>query len=213
MIDIPRPAAAALIHLFQGPVERDRAPETWRDLTAHQQYIRPYCAVLGLEVYLDEADGFAFLRQRNEPEDTDSPEAASSRERPDSLPRLISRHSLSFRMSVLLVLLRKRLLELDAGGSDTRLVVSRGALGEELRLFWPESTNEVKTEEQIDALLKQAVEFGLLRKLKTDPPTFEVRRLIKALIDAQWLAVLDNKLAEYRGHVGRVSGESDEESQ
>lgn len=78
MIDIPRPAAAALIHLFQGPVERDRAPETWRDLTAHQQYIRPYCAVLGLEVYLDEADGFAFLRQRNELEDTASPEAASS---------------------------------------------------------------------------------------------------------------------------------------
>lgn len=211
MIDIPRPAAAALIHLFQGPVERDRAPEAWRDLTAHQQYIRPYCAVLGLEVYLDEADGFAFLRQRNEPEDT-GPEGASSDSGVDPLPRLIARHNLSFRMSVLLVLLRKRLLELDAGGSDTRLVVSRAALVDELRLFWPESTNEVKTEEQIDALLKQAVDFGLLRRLKTDPPTFEVRRLIKALIDAQWLAVLDDKLAEYRTHTGRANGESDEES-
>lgn len=212
MIDIPRPAAAALIHLFQGPVERDRAPEAWRDLTAHQQYIRPYCAVLGLEVYLDEADGFAFLRQRNEPEDTGREEGASSGSRVDPLPRLIARHNLSFRMSVLLVLLRKRLLELDAGGNDTRLVVSRAALVDELRLFWPESTNEVKTEEQIDALLKQAVDFGLLRRLKTDPPTFEVRRLIKALIDAQWLAVLDDKLAEYRTHAGRANGESDEES-
>lgn len=31
MLEIPRLAAAALVHLFQGPVERDRAPETWRD--------------------------------------------------------------------------------------------------------------------------------------------------------------------------------------
>ena len=210
MIDVPRPAAAALIHLFQGPVERDRAPEAWRDLTEHQQYIRPYCAVLGLEVYLDEADGFAFLRQRNEPEETGPDEVARPGSRPDPLPRLIARHNLSFRMSVLLVLLRKRLLELDAAGDDTRLVVPRDAIVEELRLFWPASTNEAKTEEQIDALLKQAVDFGLLRKLKTDPSAFEVRRLIKALIDAQWLSVLDDKLAEYRTHAGGANSESEE---
>lgn len=207
MLNIPRSAAAALVHLFQGPVERDRAPETWRDLLAHQQYLRPYCAVLGLDVYLDEADGFAFLRQRHEPgadDDEGTLENASpSASAQPPLPRLIARYNLSFRLSLLLVLLRKRLLELDSGGGDTRLIIPRDTLVEELRLFWPASANDAKTVEQIDTVLKQATEFGLLRKLKTEPVAFEVRRLIKALIDAQWLADLDAKLAEYRAHAAR----------
>ncbi len=202
MLEIPRPAAAALIHLFQGPIERDRAPETWRDLVAHQQYVRPYCAVLGLEVHIDEGDGFAFLRQHAEPE----AEAGSASELP--LPRLIARHNLSFRLSVLLVLLRKRLLEIDAGGDETRCIVEHDTLIEQLRLFWPSSANEAKTVEQIEQVLKQAVELNLLRKLKVEPAAYEVRRLIKALIDAQWLADLDAKLAEYRAFGSKGGEES-----
>jgi hypothetical protein len=201
MIDIPRPAAAALVHLFQGPVERDRMPETWRDLVAHQQYVRPYCAVLGLDVHIDDADGFAFLRQRTEPGAEESVGGEKAGQPP--LPRLIARHNLSLRLSVLLVLLRKRLLELDAAGSETRLVIARDKLIEDLRLFWPAGANEVKIVEQIEAVLKQATELNLLRKLAVDPPAYEVRRLVKALVDAQWLADLDAKLAEYRAFSAR----------
>jgi hypothetical protein len=192
MQDIPRVAASVLVHLFQGPVERDRAPETWRDLVAQQHYIKPYCAVIGLDVHIDEADGFAFLRQQALDESADVGGQPS-------LPRLIARHNLSFRLSVLLVLLRKRLLELDAGGGETRCVVAHGTLVEEMRLFWPASANEAKTVEQIGGVVNQAVDLNLLRRLKTEPAAYEVRRLVKALVDAQWLANLDTKLAEYRG--------------
>jgi hypothetical protein len=195
MQDIPRTAASVLVHLFQGPVERDRAPETWRDLVAQQHYIKPYCAVIGLDVHIDEADGLAFLRQQALDENAEGPEPP--------LPRLIARHNLSFRLSVLLVLLRKRLLELDAGGGDTRCVVAHDTLVEEMRLFWPASANEAKTIEQIEGVLKQVVDLNLLRDLKAQPATYEVRRLVKALVDAQWLANLDAKLAEYRGFAQR----------
>lgn len=192
MQDIPRAAASVLVHLFQGPVERDRTPETWRDLVAQQHYVKPYCAVIGLDVHIDEADGFAFLRQQA------LDESADVGAQPP-LPRLIARHNLSFRLSVLLVLLRKRLLELDAGGGDTRCVVAHDTLVEELRLFWPASANEAKIVEQIEGVVKQAVDLNLLRTLKVEPAAYEVRRLVKALVDAQWLANLDTKLAEYRG--------------
>ncbi len=193
MIDtIANPTAAAIVNLYKGPVYRDRQPETWRDLLADQASARDYCAVIGLELLLDEAEGYAFLRQASETEAADE----------SPLPRLIPRHNLSFRLSVLLVLLRKRLLELDAGGDETRLIVTRETLIEDMRLFMPASNNEAKTLEQIERLLGQAEGFGLLRPLQNDSAKFEVRRIIKALVDAQWLADLETKLNEYREHAG-----------
>jgi hypothetical protein len=62
--------------------------------------------VLGLELVLDEAEGYAFLRARPEEEDSDT--SASK------LPRLVARRPLSFPVSLLLALLRKKLAEFDA---------------------------------------------------------------------------------------------------
>lgn len=194
--DIARPTAAAIIALYKGPVYRERQPETWRDLIADQASAQAYCAVIGLDLFVDEAEGFAFLRQ------ADDTRADTADENAEPLPRLIPRHNLSFHLSVLLVLLRKRLLELDAGGDETRLIVTRDALIEDMRLFMRTSENEAKTVEQIERLLSQAEKFGLIRPLKKDPERVEVRRIIKALVDAEWLAGLNDKLDEYRAFAG-----------
>jgi hypothetical protein len=37
--------------------------------------------------------------------------------------------------------------------------------------------------------------------LKGQDHQFEVRRILKAFVDAQWLAEFDRRLAEYRGHL------------
>ena len=57
--------------------------------------------------------------------------------------------------------------------------------------------------------------MGFLRKLKTtsgNPAGFEVRRILKAFIDAQWLAEFDARLAVYReqlaGKDGGAAGEA-----
>ena len=46
------------------------------------------------------------------------------------LPRLIPRRALSFHVSLLLALLRKKLAEFDASGAETRLILTRDQLVE-----------------------------------------------------------------------------------
>jgi hypothetical protein len=41
-------------------------------------------------------------------------------------------------------------------------------------------------------------ELGFVRRLRGEPQMIEVRRIIKAFIDAQWLADFDQRLAAYR---------------
>jgi hypothetical protein len=104
---------------------------------------------------------------------------------------------LSFHVSLLLALLRKHLAEFDATSSDARLVLGRDQIIEMLRLYLPDSSDEVKTTRAIDAHIKKVEELGFLRRLQGDDDQFEVRRILRAFIDGQWLADLDRRLDEY----------------
>ena len=42
---------------------------------------------------------------------------------------------------------------------------------------------------------------GFLRQLKDQKNTFEVRRILKSFVDAQWLSEMDKRLAEYLEHM------------
>ena len=150
--------------------------------------MRDYVAVLGLQVVIDEAEGYAFCRQRP---------ADETRRRGEPLPRLIPRRSLSFHVSLLLALLRKKLAEFDAHGGDSRLMLSREQIAEMIRVFLPATSNEARLTDQIDAHINKAVELGFLRQAKNTEQVYEVRRILKAFVDGQWLADFDEKLAEY----------------
>lgn len=178
----------AVTQLMKGVVYRETHDRAWRNLLQLQPQARDFAAVLGLEVVIDEAEGYAFCRQRPDP-DGDGDDRAP--------PRLVPRRSLSFHVSLLLALLRKKLAEFDAQGGDTRLMLTRAQLIETLRVFLPATSNEARIIDQIDAHIGKAVEFGFLRPAKNADQTYEVRRILKAFVDAQWLADLDVKLAEY----------------
>ena len=177
----------AVTHLMKGVVYRDTHEKAWRHLLALQPQVRDYVAVLGLLVVIDEAEGYAFLRQRP----ADDPDEANP------LPRLIPRRSLSFHVSLLLALLRKKLAEFDAHGGDSRLMLSREQITEMVRVFLPPTSNEARLTDQIDAHINKAVEYGFLRQAKNTEQVYEVRRILKAFVDGQWLADFDEKLAEY----------------
>src|SRR5690606_8287280 len=84
---------------------------------------------------------------------------------------------------------------------DTRLVLSRGEAVELIRVFLPEGSNEARLIDQVDAHLNKIVELGFLRRLKPaagQEAMFEVRRILKAFIDAQWLAEFDQRLDAYK---------------
>jgi hypothetical protein len=42
--------------------------------------------------------------------------------------------------------------------------------------------------------------MGFLRRLRGADDKFEVRRILKAFVDAQWLADFDQRLAAYQAH-------------
>jgi len=189
---LPRAVSVVLIHLFKGVLYQDQHPEQWRDLLQNQAAVGDYAAALGLQLFIDEPEGYAFLRQR--------PEAADEEAGSEPLPRLVQRRPLSYPVSLLCVLLRKKLVELDAAGGETRLILSREQIVEMLRVFLGERSNEAKLVDQIDGHIAKVAEFGFLRRLKKDEENYEARRIIKALVDGDWLAEMDRKLEEYLAH-------------
>jgi hypothetical protein len=198
--------SALVIPLLKGVIYQENDAILWHALLQLQARVRDYVGVLGLELVLDEAEGYAFLRARKEELDGDAA---------PKLPRLIARRPLSFPVSLLLALLRKKLAEFDAGGSDTRLMLSREEIVELMRVFLPESSNEARLIDQIETYINKIVELGFLRRLK--PATalpgkqavvFEVKRILKAFVDAQWLANLDARLADYQAYLANEHGES-----
>jgi hypothetical protein len=188
------------ITLLKGVIYREGDERLWGALLDLQARVRDYVSVLGLELVLDEAEGYAFLRSR--------PEQAEDGAAPKP-PRLIARRPISFPVSLLLALLRKKLAEFDAGGGDTRLVLSRDDIVELVRVFLPESSNEAKLIDQIETHINKIVELGFLRRLKVagGPSSFEVRRILKAFVDAQWLSDFDTRLAAYQAQLtGTTAG-------
>lgn len=195
-----------VIPLLKGIVYRENDAGLWNDLIQVQARAREYVFVLGLELTIDESEGYAFLRARTENGDDLELE----------LPRLVARRPLSFPVSLMLALLRKKLAEFDAGGGDTRLVLSRDEIVEMLRVFLPENTNEARVIDRVDGHLNRIVELGFLRRMRAEgsgtgaQAAFEVRRIIKAFVDAQWLGELDARLRAYREELAGAGGGNDE---
>ena len=196
-----RPELPALVvPLLKGVIYRENNSGQWQALMTLAPRVRDYVAVLDLDLVLDESEGYAFLRSR-------SPDAISgpSDDTSEAPPRLIARRKLSFHVSLLLALLRKKLAEFDASGEATRLILGRDEILQLLTVFLPSTSNEAKLGDQIETYLNKAIELGFLRRLKPaagaaagHAPEYEVRRILKAFVDAQWLADFDARLAEYQ---------------
>jgi hypothetical protein len=180
--------SAVVVPLLKGVLYQEESPTQWHALLALQARVRDYVAVLGLELVLDEAEGYAFLRSRPDADDPDAPK----------LPRLVARRQLSFPVSLLLALLRKKLAEFDAGGGETRLILSRDDVVELIRVFLPAGSNETRLIDQVETHLNKIVNLGFVRPLRGQTHMFEVRRILKAFVDAQWLAEFDQRLDDYR---------------
>lgn len=200
----PAPAAdlsAVLVPLLKSVTYRADDAAHWHALLELQGRVRDYVAVLGLELTLDEAEGYAFLRSRPDSDDPAAPK----------LPRLVARRPLSFHVSLLLALLRKKLAEFDAAGGDTRLILSREQVADMLRVFMPEGSNQARLIDQVDAQLNRVIDLGFARRLRGQEDMFEVLRILKAFVDAQWLADFDARLAAYRMLLRGEEGARDEE--
>ncbi len=198
-----------MVQLLKGVLYRDDDERLWASLLRLQARVREQAAVLLLDPVLDEAEGHAFLKSRPDPDDSEGA---------PRLPRLVARRPLSYPVSLMLALLRKRMAEFDAGGGQdgngSRLVLSRDDIAELMRVFLPDGTNEARLTDQVDTTITRVVDLGFLRRLKPaagggqDRGHYEVRRILKAFVDAQWLAEFDARLEVYRTALSAAPAES-----
>lgn len=179
--------ASAIIRLMQGVVYRESDEDTWSILERLGAGVRDHFATIGVDVIIDDAEGYAYLRSRPE-EDSEK-----------ALPRLVRRRALTYNVSLLLVLLRKRLVEFETAGGDGRLILTTDQIVEMLRLFRAESTNEARVVDQAETAIIKARELGFLRQLRGQSTQWEVRRILKAYVDAQTLSDFAGKLRDYAG--------------
>lgn len=179
-----------VVQMLKGPVYRDTHEALWQPLIRQRAQVADYVAVLGLRVEIDETDGFAYLGSL--PDDPDSEE----------VPRLVRRHKLSFHTSMLLALLRKRLAEFDADSTEGQLVVTTAQLTELMRLYLPDAVNEAKLQKDIETNINRVKDLGFLRQLRGSADQFEVRPILRAFVDGQFLADLDAELDRYLKTLG-----------
>ncbi|MEN8708376.1 MAG: DUF4194 domain-containing protein [Nocardioides marinisabuli] len=176
--------STAVITLMRGVVYRETHEAVWMSLLRHGAPVRDHFATIGVDVLVDETEGYAYLRARDEE---------------DALPRLVQRRSLSYPVSLMLVLLRKRMVEWESTSHEARLILTRDQIGELVSLFLADSPNQARQVDQVDSTITKVVDLGFLRRLRGQRDTFEVRRILKAFVDAQTLSDFAGRLEEYRG--------------
>jgi hypothetical protein len=184
-----------VVHLLKaGVLYQSDAPAVWEQILTQQAAIGDYLSVIGLDVVIDRAEGYAYVQQQD----------VEARDDGVTVPRLVTRHRLSFPVSLMLVLLRGRLADGDADSSNPRLVLARDDLVGMVRDFLPPRSSEAQLVVQIDAHIKKLVDLKALRQTK-QADTYEVRRHIKALVDAQVLNDFNDLLATYSSAVSATA--------
>jgi hypothetical protein len=185
------PYAPVIIRLLQGVVYNDDTA-LWDKLINYQLKIKEYFEMIGLEVYIFESEGFAFLRQKQFSEGVDEDNGIV-------LPDLIKKQQLSYSVTLLCVLLLERLIEFDIhSGDSTRLVLNKEDIKDMMKIFIAEKTNEAKVIDKLDADINKLVDYGFLRKLH-DEDKYEVRRILKAKVPIEKLLDIKQKLESYAG--------------
>lgn len=188
------------VWLLRGVVDADDS-RVWNLLLSNVSQLEGYFARLGLRLVVDESEGLAYLRQLTGEEMPDGYEA---------LPKLFRATRLSYGQTLLCVLLRdefRRFAEEDV--DNERCVVEETALLEQWKAFFP-AQDDVKGYRELSAALRKLEGLGFVRKFGSDPPSWEVRRILKARLPASKLEQLKDQLAaavERRGE-----DESEDES-
>ena len=105
------PKSFVLARLLVQPIYREDG-SVWDALRAERDSITHYFRQIGQEVVIDEAEGYAFLRQ-------------IEAEGGDAVPRVGRRQSLGYTATLLLVCLREELTRFDAAPDDSTRVAPK----------------------------------------------------------------------------------------
>jgi hypothetical protein len=168
-------------HLLQTPLYReDKA--LWESLLQLRGDVAHYFREIGQELVIDEAEGYAFLRQI-EPLDQ------------ERVPRLAQRRRLGYEATLLLVCVRAELDRFDRSpGESSALVLTRDQLREIASDFLRQTADEKRDRRSLDGAIDRLVELGFLHRFGGEEDRLEVRRIVKARLGPDQLDEIKQRL-------------------
>ena len=160
------------VRLLQGVVYHDDNLDMWEQLLENVSPITEYFGKLGLLLVVDEPDAMAYLRQLDEEEiQPDFP----------AVPRLFRRTPLGYEATLLCVLLRDELRQYEEEDvQNERCVITQNDLLALWEAFFPDQSDSVRLNRSLTAALRKMEELKFVRQFEKEPPSWEVRRIIKA---------------------------------
>jgi len=178
-----QPHSTSLVALLKGIVY-DSHKDVWQNLLEYEGDVRKHFLPFGVDLYLDKSEGHAFLKQKEFDPETE-------------MPRLIERRPISFLLTLTCLILRKYLLENDAAGASSRAIISKQQIIERVKPFLFDTSDEAKQVGKIETQISRVIDEGFLRPLENEVDTYEIRRIIKAFIDADKVEEFLTKLKQY----------------
>jgi hypothetical protein len=204
--NLPPPCdwSGVAVRLLQGVLYHDDSEENWEILLRNTTPIADYFAKLGLLLIVDEADAMAYLRQFDEEE---WPAGY-----PD-IPRLFRRQPLTYETTLLCVLLRDELRRFEEQEvfSD-RCILAQSDLLPVWQAFFPAEHDAVKINRQLGTALRKLEDMKFVKQFEKEPPTWEVRRIVKARVPLEDLEKLRQSLVDEVARRGVASSSSDQKS-
>ena len=187
----------ACISLLKGIIIKENKEKIWDTILNYRNQIEDYFRQLGLTLKLYEEEGYCYLQQIEDDET-------------NNLLKLVPKIPLSLHLSLLLVSLRKYMLESTANG-DEKIVISKEEIFIKMKNYLKETSNEIKQEKEIISYIKKVEDMKFIRKLKNSDNKYEILRLLSSFVDAQWLDDLDKRILEYKEYIEKGGGIEDEE--
>jgi len=182
--------AHVIIKLLQGPVYVDEK-NVWRDLQSWQSAIQDYFGKIGIELVINETDGFARIVQPDPEENDENP-----------LPRLMRKQTMNYETTLLCVILREILEEFDVISDGTKLFLTQKDIKERIELFYKEQANKSRLWKELSKPINTLQNIGILKLTREDAVNkdnnqYEVKRIIKALVSNKRMEEIKDKLKSY----------------
>lgn len=192
--------APVCIKLLQGVIYRTSITDaTWNLLEMWQSEIQKYFETIGVTVFIEKNDGYAFLKQIDESEYADSAV---------KLPKLIQTRPMTVELSLICVVLREALDQFDVSeDSSSMLVLTQADIRDRLSTFLPDSSDQTKVYRKLDEYMNRIEELGFVKRIEkenfthenADEKEYEIRRIIRAKIDLDFMTEFKKKLEEQNG--------------
>ena len=199
MVNTVQEWSKAAILLLKGPVYENDDRKTWAILLRCRENIDNYFRVIGLHVLIEEEDGYAYLEQIK---DSVEKGMESEEEVDETLPRLIRKIPFSYKMSMLLVLLRQEMDKFTSSMNESSYPIlhKREIMGL-VKSFTKEASDQTKFNSDIDTMINKLVELTYLKPKEkllsskiSDEAEFELSPIIKSKINANVMKDMLEKL-------------------